>query len=294
MQTVLTNSLFVGLVYALVAVGLVVAYRGSQVINFANGETGMLAAFFFIDMRLGTTQSISLAGTDHGVLWALPLALLLGAAVGAGTELIVVRPLRQAPRIRALVGTAGVALLIITYASRRWGGGARSAPPLIDGEGVRVAGLQITPQELLILVVTTGLLVGLWALYRFTSFGLRMRAVALDPYAAGLAGINVNGTSMATWALAGALSALAAILIAPLVAANVFFMTELNIRSLAAALVGGLTNVSGAVIAAILIALAEGFIAFQSPIAGITDVAIAVFVLVLMLVRPQGLVRAAY
>jgi branched-chain amino acid transport system permease protein len=144
------------------------------------------------------------------------------------------------------------------------------------------------------LVVSALALAGLWALYRFSAFGLRLRATALDPYAAGLVGVDVDRTSMATWALAGALSGISAILIAPLVAFNVAFMTTLSIRGLAAAVVGGLTNVGGAFTAGLLLGITEAVIAFKSPVSGVTDVAIAGFVVALLVVRPSGLARSAY
>lgn len=282
-----------GLIYGLLAVGFVVVYRGSRVVNFAYGETGMLAAMVFADLRFGTAEP-GASVTDHGLLYALPLAVLLAAAIGAATEFFVARPLREAPRIQVLVGTFAVGALLLTFAVRRWGTGVRISEPLIEGDGIRMAGLQVSPQQLLILVVSLAALVGLWALYRFTAFGLRLRATALDPYAAGLTGVNVDRTSMATWALAGALAGLSGILIAPLVAFNTAFMVILTIRGLIAALVGGLTSIWGAFAAGVLLAMAEGVIAFKSPVPGITDVALAVFVLALMVTRPAGLVRSAY
>jgi branched-chain amino acid transport system permease protein len=97
-----------------------------------------------------------------------------------------------------------------------------------------------------------------------------------------------------TWALAGALAGLSAILIGPLVTFNVLFMATLSIRGLAAALVGGLTNIWGAFGAGILIGVVEGVIAYKSPVSGITDAVLAVTILVLMVARPAGLVRSAY
>jgi branched-chain amino acid transport system permease protein len=99
---------------------------------------------------------------------------------------------------------------------------------------------------------------------------------------------------MAPWASAGGLAGLSAILIGPLVTFNVAFMTTLSIRGLAAALVGGLTNVGGAFGAGILIGVVEAVIAFKSPVLGITDVAIGGFVLALMVIRPSGLAGSAY
>ena len=293
MSAVVTNGFFVGLIYGLFGVGLVVVYRGSRVVNFAYGETGMLGAFIFADLRFGSA-SAGAAARDHGLWLALPLGVALSAVLGALTEFAVVRPLRNAPRIRPLVGTFAVASLFFIFATRRWGLNPRYAGTLIGGRGIHVMGLLVQPEQLAILIVSAGILVGLWALYRYTAFGLRLRATALDPYAAELVGVNVNRTSLATWALAGAISGLSAILIAPLVAFDVAFMTTLSIRGLAAALVGGLTNIWGAFSAGILIGVLEALIAYKTPISGITDVAVAALILVLMIVRPTGLVRSAY
>ncbi|MEW6472501.1 MAG: branched-chain amino acid ABC transporter permease [Actinomycetota bacterium] len=295
MSTVVVNGFFVGLVYGLLAVGLVVVYRGSRVINFAYGETGMLAAFLFSDLRFGTgAAAVSLGAADRGLLVALPAAVVIGAALGAAAEILVARPLRDAPRIRALVGTFALGALFLTYAIRRWGLSARYVKPVVDGPGIELAGVRIVPGQLLILAVSVAVLAGLAALYRYSAFGLRLRATALDPYAAGLVGVNVNRTSVATWALAGSLAALSAVLIAPLVPFNVLFMTTLTIRALAAALVGGFTSLGGAFTAGVLLGIAEGVIGYQAPVSGITDGAIALFVVLLMLARPGGLVRSAY
>jgi branched-subunit amino acid ABC-type transport system permease component len=293
LNAVVFNGLFVGLIYGLIGVGLVVSYRGSRVVNFAYGETGMIAAFVFTDIRFGT-GSVGVLVKDHGLLIAFPVAIILAALLGAATEYFIVRRMRDAPRIIPLVGTFAVGSLLLTYGLRRWGTTVRHTEPVIDGDGFRMLGLQVQPEQVLIAILSLLVLTGLWALYRFTAFGLRLRATALDPYAAGLVGVNVNQTSLMTWALAGALAGLSAILIGPLVTFNVLFMATLSIRGLAAALVGGLTNIWGAFGAGILIGVVEGVIAYKSPVSGITDAVLAVTILVLMVARPAGLVRSAY
>src|SRR5215212_784744 len=90
MSTVVLNGLFVGLVYGLLAVGLVVIYRTSRIINFAYGETGMLATFFYFDVRLGTNTSTF--SKDHGIVLALLVALAIGAAIGIAMEVTIARP----------------------------------------------------------------------------------------------------------------------------------------------------------------------------------------------------------
>src|SRR2546429_9784930 len=98
MLTVVVNGLFTGLVYGLLAVGLVVIYRGSRVINFAYGETGMIAAFVFAEMRFGGSAA-GLGTTDAGLWFSLPGALLVGAASGAAPEGFVARPLCARPAV---------------------------------------------------------------------------------------------------------------------------------------------------------------------------------------------------
>jgi len=291
MSAVVVNGIFVGLVYGLLAVGLVVVYRVSRIVNFAYGETGMLAAFVFFGMRLETGV---VGVTDHGIVLALPVAIALGAAIGAAMEWVIARPLRKNPVLNGMVGTIAASLLFITIGIDVWGPDVRPTKPLVEGAGFDVAGLTISPQQLLIGLCTAIILAGLSVMYRYTTFGLRLRATATDPYAAALSGINTNMTAMGTWALAGALSAVSAILIAPLVAMNVLFMTLLALRSFAAALIGGLTSLLGAFVAGIALGVFEGVVAFKSPVTGMTDVLVAVGILVLLFVRPGGIVRAAY
>lgn len=291
MTTVIVAGVFVGLIYGLLAIGLVVTYRASRIVNFAHGEIGMLAAFVYLDLRLGKDVA---ALSDHGLIVALPVGLLVGAAIGAAMEFFIARPLRDNPTLNGMVATIAAGLLLITFAIRRWGVNTRTTMPLVQGEGVRIAGITISPSQLLILFCTVAIIAVLGAVYRFTSLGLRLRATAIDPYAAALSGINTNTTAMGTWALAGGVSALSAILISPLVAANVAFMTLLAMRSFAASLIGGLTSLWGAFIAGILLGVLEGVVTFKSSISGITDIVVAVGILALLLVRPNGLVRAQY
>lgn len=285
MGTVVVNGFFVGLVFALLAAGLVVIYRGTRVINFAYGETGMLAAFVFADLW----------NQHHLPLWvSLMVGLGLAAGIGALTEIFVARPLRHQPPLVTMVGTLAVASLLLVFATRRWGLNPQYLPPLIEGSGVQVAGLMIQPQQMIILGVVVLVLGGVGAMYRYTSFGLRLRATALDRDAASQVGINTDLVATATWALGGAVAGLSAIVIAPMMSFHVFFMTLLAVRGIAAALVGGLTSIWGACAAGVLLGVVTSVLNFQVPTAGITELALAGFIIALLLVRPAGLVRSAY
>jgi branched-chain amino acid transport system permease protein len=251
----------------------------------------MLCAFVFFALRLHPTSTRLV---DHGIAVALPVAVALGAAIGAVMERVIARPLRSNPVLNGMVATIATGLLFITVAVDMWGPDVRVTRPIVSGAGISVLGLTISRQQLLIAFCTLVILGGLGAMYRYSTFGLRLRATAIDPYAAALSGVNTDRTAMGTWALAGALSAVSAILIAPLVAMNVVFMTFLALRSFAAALLGGLTSLVGAFCAGLLLGVAEGVITFKSPVAGMTDAIVAVGILLLLVVRPGGLVRASY
>jgi branched-chain amino acid transport system permease protein len=294
MSSVIVSGFFVGLVYGLLGVGFAIVYRGSRVVNFAYGETGMVAAMIFADLRFGRGGVVGGGTVDRGLIVALPVAIAAAVVIGGATELVIARPLRNSPRVQVLVGTLAVGSLLYALAVHEWGTDPRLVQPLVNGKGVHIGGVLVSPEQLLILATAVVALLGLSLAYRFTPFGLRMRATALDPYAAGLLGVNVNLTSMVTWAIAGGFAGICAILIAPMGAFDTSFMVGLTVRGLAAALVGGLSSISGAFIAGVVIGVAEAVIAFKSPVSGITDLVVACGVLLLLSVRPSGLMRSAY
>jgi branched-subunit amino acid ABC-type transport system permease component len=262
-----------------------VTYRCSRVINFAYGEIGMLGAFVFLELW-----------TEEGVALGLALAagVALSAVLGGATEVLVIRPLRDQPRLSAMVGTLAVGAVLLTFAIRRYGVTPRYPLPIITGTSIEIGGLFVSPQQWLILGVALAVLVALGILQRRSGFGLRMRASALDPYAAGLVGVNNDAVALVTWLIAGALAGVSAILIAPTQSVDVFFMTGLLLRSLAAALVGGLTSIGGAMAAGVMLGVAEAVIQYETPAVGATEAILAVFVIVLLLVRPSGLVKSSY
>src|SRR2546423_15107768 len=113
MSTVVLNGLFVGLVYGLLAIGLVVIYRTSRIINFAYGETGMLATFFYFDIRLGTNTSTFTK--DHGIGLALLVAVAIGAAIGIAMEGTIARPLRSNPTLNGMGGDIAAHPHFVTF-----------------------------------------------------------------------------------------------------------------------------------------------------------------------------------
>jgi branched-subunit amino acid ABC-type transport system permease component len=246
---------------------------------------GMLGAFVFVELHV-----------DHG--WPLLLALVFGplaaAAIGCTVDVLLVRPLLGKARLNLLVATTGLSALLLVFASRRYGLSIRFVEPLLSGTGVTVAGLTILPGQFVILAVSLGVVIALTVLYEHTDYGLRLRATAIDHYAAGQVGVNTNFVSMVSWGLAGMIAGISAILIAPSVAFNVFFMTGFMVRGVAAALLGGLTSVTGAFVAGIVLGVGESIIAYFINSPGIPEVTLALLVLGLLAVRPTGLFKAEY
>ncbi len=285
MTIVLINGFFLGVLYGLLAVGLVVVYRVSRVITFAHGEIGMVGAFVFAALWLDDGRPLALA-----VAAGVGVSALLGAA----TELVVVRPLRTKSRISVMVATFGVSNLLLVFAVRRWSLRPRFMKPIITGGGVRVSGLTIRPIQFLTFGVSVFLLLALGLLIARSSFGLRLRATALDPIAAAEAGVNVNLVSLGSWALAGALAGLSAILVSSQVVFSVFFMTGLMLRALVAALLGGLTSITGAFGAGVALGVTEGYLGYQFLAPGVVELTLALIVLVVLALRPRGLLAAEY
>jgi branched-chain amino acid transport system permease protein len=279
------NGAFFGTVYGLFAVGLVVVYRGSQVINFAHGEIGMIGAFLFVELW---------RNDQVGLLLALLVGIAVSSALGTATHLLVIRPLRDKPRINAVVATFALDTLLLFYAGRRWGLRPVYTVPIIQGAGFKVAGLRVLPIQLVMVGASLVLLVGLMAIYRYSNFGLKLRATAIDPFMAGQLGVNVTQTSMLTWAMGGAIASLCAILLSSQVAFTVGFMTPIMIRGLTAALLGGMTNPGGAFAFGLALGIGEGIIAYETSAPGVVEVVLAGFILVFLLARPKGLIGAEY
>jgi branched-chain amino acid transport system permease protein len=282
-RVVVVNGALFGVIYGLFAIGLVIVYRGSRVINFAHGEIGMVGAFLFDELW-----------RDRGV--ALGLALVAGigfSAVVAGmTDRYFISPLRSQPKVNSLVVTIALSGLLLFAAGRRWGLRSRYTKPIIAGHSVNVLGVAVQPIQVLMLAASLMIVLLLVLLYEYTPFGLEMRAVALDPFAAGQVGVNVTRVSTMTWAMAGAIAATCGILISSQVAFNVGFMTPLLLRALTAAFIGGLTRPLKVFGAGVGLGVVEGLIRLWWPARGVIEVILAGLILVMLLTGPARLVQA--
>lgn len=282
----LVLGLVYGGIYGLLAVGIVLVYRGSRVLNFAQGELGTLGLY-----------AAWWLSTEHGLPWIVGAlgAVAVATAIGLGFERFVVRPMGEESRLSVAVATVGLLLFLLAVGFRFFGESPRSVAGPIRG-GIDLAGVIVSGTQILALVVTVLIGVGLTVLLRKTDFGLAVLAAADDPTAVRLVGVPLRRVSAFTWGTGAAISALAALLIEPTV--GVFtpgFASELFVMGLAAALVGGLTSLPGAFAGGLVVGLLEVFVrdaTLTSSLPGIPILSVFALILVVLLARPQGLFGA--
>lgn len=276
----LINGLSLGSIYALLALGYTMVYGVIKLINFAHGDIYMLGAFWgYYVLKFW-----------HVGFWvALLSAMIISAAAGVLIEFLAYRPLRHSPRITALITAIGVSYLLENGMSYLYGAGARDFPQAIKQENYHLAGITISNIQLLILVVAIVLMIALQLIIKKTKMGKAMRAVAVDPDAAQLMGINPNHVISFTFALGSALAGAAGVLIGlyyntidPLMG-----MTP-GIKAFVAAVVGGIGSVPGASVGGFLIGILET--ATQAVgLSAYKDAAVYVVLIVILLVLPSGI-----
>ena len=286
------QSLVIGVVqggtYGLIALGLVLCYRGSRVLNFAQAEIGTASLFI----------AWIVSGAWHQPYWMGALAAIASALIiGLTFERLVVRPMSAASRLTVAVGTIGLFGFLVAVESYANGPTPRYLQPPIKGQGVSIAGVYVSPTQMLTFVVIAVVAVGLTVFLRRTDFGLGVLASAQDATAARLVGIPQGAVSMFTWGVSSVLSALAALLIEPtitLIAPNGLGL-RLFIGGLAAALLGGMTSLTGALVGGLVVGILTAEATHLAPngVPGAYTVVLFVIVMAVLLLRPQGLLGRA-
>lgn len=274
------NGVTLGMIYAAVALSLVLIWRSTKVLNFAQGAMAMICTYV----------AVSLA--EHGVSYwvSLVVALAVGFVGGAMVERVLVRRVEHGAALNPVIVTLGLLVVLEAVAGIVWGGGLRSFPSYFSGNGLVVAGHRIafSPFDVYVMCAVALLIVVLVVLFRFTNTGLRMRAAAFAPDVARLLGVRVGRTFTLGWALAGAAGALAGALVAPKVLLSPNFMDAVFIYGFTSAVVGGLESPVGAVVGGLLTGLTLSYVAGYLG-ASVQDLgALAILVVVLML-RPRGI-----
>ena len=252
----LINGLVLGSMYALVALGYTMVYGIVNLINFAHGEVLMIGAMIAFTV-VSLLANSGLAGWML-LLIALPCAMLVCAIVNFGIEKLAYRPLRNAPRLAPLITAMGMSLLLQTLAMVIWKPNPKPFPPLLPVDPIDLGGPVITMTQLLILLVTAILLLGLMALVNHSRLGRAMRATAENPRVAALMGVNPDRVISATFVIGAILAAVAGIMWAANYGTVQHAMGFLpGLKAFTAAVLGGIGNLPGAVVGGLLLGLIE-------------------------------------
>lgn len=288
----LANALTQGSIYALIALGYTMVYGVLRLINFAHGDVYMLGAF----IGLFTARFAGSAGAAAGEVpvWVTVLvfvAAMVGSAlVGLIIERFAYRPLRAAPRLTALITAIGVSLLLEYGGQMLFSPDPQAFPRLLPDTNLTPdSELAISLVQVIIVVSAFALMLGLQTLIARTKVGRAMRAVSLDRSAAQLMGINTDRIIAFTFALGSLLAAAAGVLNSiyqPTI--NPLMGIEIGLKAFVAAVLGGIGNITGAVVGGLLIAFAET----ATVVVGLSQyrdaVAFAILIIVLI-VRPAGI-----
>jgi len=245
-------GLTVGGALSLAALGIVLVYRVTGVLNFANGAMGMFSTFVAWQVIYPL----------HGPIWLGVLAaLIFSVAMGLALELFVFRWLVGRPQLVKAVVTIGILLLLQSAASLIWGNTQYHLPiNLVPARSaIRVANVPVGYSQLLVMGVAVTLSLGLAAFLQMSRFGIAMRAVSDDPVAAGLWGVPVRWVGAVSWMLGSLVAAIAGILISPFINFDTISLTLLVLDALAAALIGGLVSLPLTVVGGFALGLLETY-----------------------------------
>jgi branched-chain amino acid transport system permease protein len=282
--TTIVIGLVDGVIFGLVALGIVLIYKGSRVFNFAQAEfatVSMFVLYLFVEA------------------WSIPyvfaalLAIMAATGMALLTERLVVRPLASAPKVLALVGTAGVSLLAIGIQLIIAKPEPRSVSRAIEGGDIQVFGFFVSGQQILALVALAAVAAGAIVFFQRTFLGMAILANSMDSMAARIVGANANRISALTWGIAGFTGGLAGVLLAPEVTLVPGYMTSnILIPAFTAAVVGGMTSLLGAFVAGagigVLGAVADNVHALEA-IPEASVVVLFVVLVVTLAIRPQGI-----
>jgi branched-chain amino acid transport system permease protein len=252
-----------GSTYALVALGYTLVYGILQLINFAHGDvfalSGLFASTWIVSIFKLDEQSATLV-IIAGLFATFMIAMIFGALVNSTIEFLAYRRLRSAPRLAVLITAVGMSFIVQNISLAIYGVNYRSVPPLIPSSNIfQFHGVHYGWDDIFVILVTAPVLVLLTWLVKNTRQGKAMRATSQDPEAAAIMGIDVNRTITFTFVLAGGLAGIGAVLF--LLEFNMRYDTgfQLGLIAFTAAVLGGIGNLSGAVLGAIIIGMIQAF-----------------------------------
>lgn len=272
------NGAASGCIYGLIALGFVLIYKATELVNFAQGDIMMLGGFAAFSM-------IALFGLPYW-LGAL-LAIVITAAFGYLLDAFIIRRVIGQPQFAVVMLTLGLGFIFRAGAGITWGYDSVAFNTPFTNRTVNIGGLVLGADNLSVIVGTILLCVVLYLFFSKTRLGVAMQAASQNQLAAYYMGIPVRRIFSLIWAISAGVAALAGILLSPVSMIDVN-MGSLGIKAFAAAVIGGFGSIPGCLVGGVLVGIVEQFAGYKLP-AGFQEVTANVVLLLMLLVRPQGL-----
>jgi ABC-type branched-subunit amino acid transport system ATPase component/branched-subunit amino acid ABC-type transport system permease component len=278
-------GLTTGGIYTLLALGIIVVYRATGAVNFANAAIAVTSGYVLFYLE---GQQMALAA-------AIPLAIGAGMLIGLLVQWIVMRPLRHATPLTKAIATLGVLVILQSGCQLKFGSDPQIVPSFLPQHLVSIFGAHVTTDYIIIFGISVLLTGGLWWMYRHTKFGLATSAVAEKEEALEALGWSSSLIAQGNWALAGALAGGAGVLVAPLVGLSLDGMETLLIASLAAALFGGLSSFPLALVGALFIGIIQSELTYygNAPVvrsfSDLSDAVPFLVIIVILVIRGKSL-----
>ena len=269
----------VGSIYALVALGFVLIYRATNVVNFAQGDFAMLGAFSMVVLAI-----------DLALPYWLSIAITIGAMVAAGAlfNLGVYYPLRNRTFLPVIISTIGASILLENGVLAAYGPRPQSLPSVFSIQGFSIGSVFLDSQYLVILVVTVVMVTLQYLFFERTRLGKKMQATSQDKEMASLLGIPVALMIMLTFIYSAVLGGLAGILVAPILFVSVGMGSSIALKAFAASIIGGFGDVTGAIVGGLALGVIETFGAAYISVP-YKDAFGFLMLFLFLLLRPQGL-----
>ena len=275
------SGLSIGSIYALVGLALVLPFKASGIVNFAQGEI----------VTFGAYLALILSGFGLPYLAVVPLVLVGAAMFGMATERLLIRPIANQPEFTLVIVTFAIGFVIKAAIRLHWQDNTFSIDAPFVGPPLVLGALRLNPAYLVFILSTVVVVAALFLFFGYSKFGKAMRATALDPIAAKLMGIRIGSVFSAAWALSTMLGAFVGLLLAPVIGINPE-IGHLILKGLVAAVIGGFSSLGGAVVGGLLLGLLE---TYAGAFFGATFKNLVPFgmLILLLLLRPQGLAGAS-
>ena len=274
------NGLTNGSLYALMAVGVTMVYKSLGMLNFAHGDVMMVGTFI--------TLTFSLMGIPFYV--AIVLGIASAAVLGFLLERIILRKVKFSSFVNLLIATVGVSYVLRNTAMVVWGTSPQLFPSMFPAKLIRIGSFTITPQSIGIILISLALITGLHLFFTRVKVGKCMQLANSDPEGAAMMGVNVTYMRFLTFGISAGLAAIAGIMIAPLTYARVDMSATIGMKAFAAAILGGIGNLWGALLGGVILGIVEALGSAYISTA-YRDAFSFIILFIVLFVKPTGLLN---